>query len=251
MSFLILLMPEEPALFRHKPFTPKGEFMSQSKMLDEEVEEVIESLLAIAKRHTLDPDVYEEYDGLCKKVDELEGRLAKARSDLKVTLNLQSAVGRIGKEDSGMTLPELLEERTQLERGVRSLRSKICNLRRDHRWHDNVERDQRVRVNNLRREEQRLKNAIVVLKGELEPEFSKPDDLSTEVLGLSTRAFNGLQTGGVNTVGELLKRSPADILKIQNVGRHTLREIKRTLGSFGLHLASNKGSQLADSPGEN
>ena len=46
---------------------------------------------------------------------------------------------------------------------------------------------------------------------------------------LSVRAFHCMQVGRIESVGDLVQKSEKDLLKIKNMGRKTLREIKATL----------------------
>ena len=55
-------------------------------------------------------------------------------------------------------------------------------------------------------------------------------------LDLSVRASNCLQSAEVRTVGELVRMSEADLLKVRSFGKTSLREIKRKLADIGLTL---------------
>lgn len=66
--------------------------------------------------------------------------------------------------------------------------------------------------------------------GELnEALFKSIDDLE-----LSVRATNCLRSANIATVGELVQRTEADMLKTKNFGRKSLDEIKKTLIDMGL-----------------
>ena len=62
--------------------------------------------------------------------------------------------------------------------------------------------------------------------------------LSTPIaeLELSVRASNCLESVKIETVGELVKKTDADLLKIRSFGKTSLREIKRKLADIGLSL---------------
>ena len=53
---------------------------------------------------------------------------------------------------------------------------------------------------------------------------------------VSTRAYNCLRTGKVISIGHLVQKQERDLLKIRNMGRKTLNEIKTVLGLMGLEL---------------
>ena len=55
-------------------------------------------------------------------------------------------------------------------------------------------------------------------------------------LELSVRANNCLESEKVETVGQLVKMTDADLLKIRSFGKTSLREIKRKLADIGLSL---------------
>jgi DNA-directed RNA polymerase subunit alpha len=63
---------------------------------------------------------------------------------------------------------------------------------------------------------------------------------SVSVLDPSVRAANCLEVEGINTVGELVGRSEAEMLKVKNFGKTSLRELKKKLAdmnlSFGLQV---------------
>jgi DNA-directed RNA polymerase subunit alpha len=59
---------------------------------------------------------------------------------------------------------------------------------------------------------------------------------SVEELELSVRSYNCLKNANIQTIGDLVIRSEADMLKTKNFGRKSLNEIKEILGQMGLTL---------------
>lgn len=57
---------------------------------------------------------------------------------------------------------------------------------------------------------------------------------SVEDLELSVRSANCLKNAGINTIGHLVQKSEADMLKTKNFGRKSLSEIKDILGEYNL-----------------
>ena len=55
-------------------------------------------------------------------------------------------------------------------------------------------------------------------------------------LDLSVRASNCLESAAVGTVGDLVSREEADLLKVRSFGKTSLREVKRKLTEMGLEL---------------
>src|SRR5262245_28822304 len=89
---------------------------------------------------------------------------------------------------------------------------------------------------------------------------------SVEELELSVRSYNCLKNANIQTIGELVQRTEAEMLRTKNFGRKSLNEIKEILSSIGLSLGmkidqhgrlipaaagSNTGMELGDGrPGD-
>jgi DNA-directed RNA polymerase subunit alpha len=67
---------------------------------------------------------------------------------------------------------------------------------------------------------------------ELNQKFAMP----IQELELSVRASNCLESAKIETVGDLVKMSDSELLKIRSFGKTSLREIKRKLADIGLSL---------------
>ncbi len=63
--------------------------------------------------------------------------------------------------------------------------------------------------------------------------------LPIESLDLSYRAFHGLKKQNINTVGELLERTPNELLSFKNFGVYSLREITSELKKLKLTMKSD------------
>ena len=59
---------------------------------------------------------------------------------------------------------------------------------------------------------------------------------SVDELELSVRSYNCLKNANIRTIGELVTKSEAEMLKTKNFGRKSLNEIKEILHSMGLEL---------------
>jgi len=62
---------------------------------------------------------------------------------------------------------------------------------------------------------------------------------SVEELELSVRSANCLKNAGISTIGELVKKTEAEMLKTKNFGRKSLSEIKEILSEYGLSFGMN------------
>ena len=61
-------------------------------------------------------------------------------------------------------------------------------------------------------------------------------DTPIEELDLSVRSFNCLKRQGVNTIGQLMECTEADLLNIRNFGAKSIEEVKDKLQQMGLSL---------------
>jgi DNA-directed RNA polymerase subunit alpha len=61
-------------------------------------------------------------------------------------------------------------------------------------------------------------------------------DMPIEELDLSVRSFNCLKRAGINTVGELTNKTDEDMMKVRNLGKKSLEEVKEKLAALGLSL---------------
>jgi DNA-directed RNA polymerase subunit alpha len=69
---------------------------------------------------------------------------------------------------------------------------------------------------------------------------------SVDELELSVRSANCLQNANIKTIGDLVQKTEADMLKTKNFGRKSLKEIKEILAEMGLSL----GMKLEGWPGD-
>jgi DNA-directed RNA polymerase subunit alpha len=70
----------------------------------------------------------------------------------------------------------------------------------------------------------------------VDEELSQKLSMPIQELELSVRASNCLESAKTETVGELVKMTEADLLKIRSFGKTSLREIRRKLADIGLSL---------------
>ncbi|HBE09323.1 MAG: DNA-directed RNA polymerase subunit alpha [Eubacterium sp.] len=84
------------------------------------------------------------------------------------------------------------------------------------------------------------KTASVIVENVKEEPVSKTD-MSIDELELSVRSYNCLKRAGINTVKELCKKTPDDMMKVRNLGRKSLEEVLAKLKELGFTL--NDGTQ--------
>src|ERR1700692_3964400 len=66
---------------------------------------------------------------------------------------------------------------------------------------------------------------------------------SVEELELSVRSYNCLKNANIQTIGELVQKTEAEMLRTKNFGRKSLNEIKEILGNMGLSLGMKIDAQ--------
>ena len=82
---------------------------------------------------------------------------------------------------------------------------------------------------------EKAKNVEVLVEKE-NNDKSKALEMSIEELELSVRSFNCLKRAGINTVEELIDKTPEDMMKVRNLGRKSLEEVLGKLKELGLSL---------------
>ena len=65
-------------------------------------------------------------------------------------------------------------------------------------------------------------------------------DRTIEELDLSVRSYNCLKRAGINTVHDLTEKSEPEMMKVRNLGRKSLEEVKVKLADLGLGLRNDK-----------
>ena len=60
--------------------------------------------------------------------------------------------------------------------------------------------------------------------------------ITVEELNLSVRSYNCLKREGINTVGDLVEKSEAELMDIRNFGQKSIDEVKAKLEELGLGL---------------
>ena len=81
------------------------------------------------------------------------------------------------------------------------------------------------------------KAEIMVEKEEDQKE--KVLEMTIEELDLSVRSYNCLKRAGINTVQELSTKTEEDMMKVRNLGRKSLDEVKNKLAELDLSLRSD------------
>ena len=69
-----------------------------------------------------------------------------------------------------------------------------------------------------------------------ESDASKVLEMTIEDLDLSVRSFNCLKRANINTVADLVSKSEEDMMKVRNLGRKSLEEVKKKLQELDLSL---------------
>ena len=79
-----------------------------------------------------------------------------------------------------------------------------------------------------------------ILEQKEESGKEKALEMTIEELDLSVRAFNCLKRAGINTVQDLISKSPEEMMKVRNLGKKSLEEVVSKLASLNFTLASDE-----------
>ena len=79
-------------------------------------------------------------------------------------------------------------------------------------------------------------SGVEIMVAKEEDQKEKALEMSIEELELSVRSFNCLKRANINTVEELTKKSEDEMMKVRNLGKKSLDEVKQKLEELGLGL---------------
>jgi DNA-directed RNA polymerase subunit alpha len=79
-----------------------------------------------------------------------------------------------------------------------------------------------------------------VWKGDEIESKEKILSMTIEELDLAVRSFNCLKRAGINTVDDLINKSPEEMMRVRNLGKKSLEEVIVKLQSYGLQFAIDK-----------
>lgn len=79
-------------------------------------------------------------------------------------------------------------------------------------------------------------DTIEVMQEKDENDRNKLMEMTIEELDLSVRSYNCLKRAGINTVAELCAKSDEEMIKVRNLGKKSLEEVKQKLEAIGLGL---------------
>ena len=171
-----------------------------------------------------------EYEGAKKKADEINVRWVEAKEKAEKA-----------EESAKKWLDELDEKRThyqQLEQTNKNFEEDALEL-----GHSNKNLQQDVR--HLEKKNKSLEQDVQYWKNFLPPAATKQEISRKRLLAkpidemeLTTRSMNCLKFEGIFTVAELVKWTEVELLKVPNLGKGSLREIKVVLHEWGLKLGS-------------
>jgi len=88
---------------------------------------------------------------------------------------------------------------------------------------------------NIEEDDEPQESAAEMSEGDREVWWEKLGK-SVDEMELSVRSYNCLKNANIRTIGELVQKTEAEMLKTKNFGRKSLNEIKEILGGMGLSL---------------
>ncbi len=86
---------------------------------------------------------------------------------------------------------------------------------------------------------EKAKEAEIMVEKE-DDEKEKVLEMPIEELDLSVRSYNCLKRAGINTVDELIKKTPDEMMKVRNLGKKSLQEIQNKLAELGLSFKKSE-----------
>lgn len=84
-----------------------------------------------------------------------------------------------------------------------------------------------------------MENVEIMVEKE-EDQKEKVLEMTIEELDLSVRSYNCLKRAGINTVEELASKSEDDMMKVRNLGKKSLEEVKKKLIELELGLKAEE-----------
>ena len=78
--------------------------------------------------------------------------------------------------------------------------------------------------------------SVEIMVEKEEDQKEKALEMTIEELELSVRSFNCLKRASINTVEELTQKTEDDMMKVRNLGKKSLDEVKKKLEELGLSL---------------
>ncbi|WP_457570225.1 DNA-directed RNA polymerase subunit alpha [Desulfurobacterium sp.] len=81
--------------------------------------------------------------------------------------------------------------------------------------------------------------AVVEVEKEEEPADTKLS-MTLEEAGLKSRALRALKEAGIETIGDLVKLTEADLKKVKGLGNKSIAQVKEVLSSLGLELGGKE-----------
>jgi DNA-directed RNA polymerase subunit alpha len=95
---------------------------------------------------------------------------------------------------------------------------------------------------NLEEDEEREETPVEIPDQDREAWLEKLSR-SVDEMELSVRSYNCLKNANIGTIGELVQKTEAEMLKTKNFGRKSLNEIKEILAEMGLSLGMKLDNQ--------
>ena len=77
-----------------------------------------------------------------------------------------------------------------------------------------------------------------------EEENSRLDNMNIDELELSVRSYNCLRRAGIKTVGDLRGKTSEDMMKVRNLGRKSLEEVKAKMKELGIEVTWSESYQV-------
>jgi len=84
---------------------------------------------------------------------------------------------------------------------------------------------------------------VEVMSEKKSDEKEKVLEMNIDELELSVRSYNCLKRAGINTVEELISKTPEDMMKVRNLGKKSLDEVLEKLADLNLQLRQSEETE--------
>ena len=83
---------------------------------------------------------------------------------------------------------------------------------------------------------------VEIINGVEVPSLEKSSILRTRIqdMGFTVRILGGMEHAGIETLGDLIKKTEKDLLRLPNMGKGSVSAIRNTLSDIGLRLADKR-----------
>jgi DNA-directed RNA polymerase subunit alpha len=154
-------------------------------------------------------------------------RIGKRTDYDKLVLEVETD-GSVSSYDAFKNASEILSKNYAVLAGIKiaEVQKEVKKVKEDHE-------------EKARQAEEAQKEAKVLMEEEGKEVKKEEDDINQytlEKIGLPAKLINSLEKENITKVDELIKNTQDDLMKIEGIGESSIKEIKKSLGKYGIIL---------------